>query len=135
MRARKNLHSLSRVHAFTLVEIMIVVGILGILLIIAVPAWIRARAKAQGTVCQQNLTQIDGAKQVWAFENNKGDGAEIALEDLVAPYRHRGYLKRVPICPGEGTYTANVIGVDPVCSINTEGREKFADAQYLHKLR
>ena len=59
---------------FTLVEIMIVVLILGILLTIAVPNWMKAREGARAKSCLENLRSIEGAKEQWAMENRKGSG-------------------------------------------------------------
>jgi len=52
----------SSTKGFTLVEIMIVVAIIGILVGIAVPGFIRARTQSQGKACCENLQKIDGAK-------------------------------------------------------------------------
>lgn len=51
---------------FTLVEIMIVVAIIGIIIAIAVPAFLRARENSRGRACQENLSKIDGAKEQYA---------------------------------------------------------------------
>ena len=49
--------------AFTLVEIMIVVAIIGLLAAIAIPNFVRARTTSQQNACINNLRQIDGAIQ------------------------------------------------------------------------
>ncbi len=58
---------------FTLVEIMIVVAIIGIIIAIAVPAFLRARENARGRACQENLSKIDGSKEMWALEEKKSE--------------------------------------------------------------
>lgn len=99
---------------FTLVEIMIVVAIIGILIAIAVPGFIRARTQARARSCQENLTKIDGAKEQWALETNAGDAAIVAFADLVGATL---YIKRQPVCPTSGTYTVGNISTDPTCSV------------------
>ena len=104
---------------FTLVEIMIVVAIIGILLAIAIPSFMRARETARAKACQENLQKIDSAKEQWALETNKSNGYVLDItfledEEVVGP---EGYIKKKPICPAGGEYTVNVIGVDPECSI------------------
>ena len=61
----------SRRSAFTLVEIMIVVAIIGLLAAIAIPNFIKAREASQKNACIANLKQIDGAKNTWALEQKK----------------------------------------------------------------
>ncbi len=102
---------------FTLVEIMIVVAIIGILIAIAVPGFVKARTVSRNRACQENLQKIDGAKEQWALENNQ---AEAAACDLATDIVANDYLKKAPTCPESGTYTANAIGTDPSCSIGGE---------------
>jgi len=110
---------------FTLVEIMIVVAIIGILVGIAVPGFIKARKTAQGKSCNENLSKIDGAKETYALENNLTTGDPATIADLCAPDSSgapgTGYLKKTPFCPAGGTYTEGDIGTDPTCSVADKG--------------
>ena len=63
---------------FTLVEIMIVVAIIGLLAAIAIPNFVRARAKSQTNTCISNLRQIFGATQTWGLENRKAPDDPVA---------------------------------------------------------
>jgi len=56
---------------FTLVEIMIVVAIIGLLAAIAIPNFVRSRARSQATATLEEVKLIDGAKAQFAIENNK----------------------------------------------------------------
>jgi prepilin-type N-terminal cleavage/methylation domain-containing protein len=64
---------------FTLVEIMIVVAIIGLLAAIAIPSFVKARAKSQATACINNLRQIESAVQQVALEKGKHVGDTITL--------------------------------------------------------
>ena len=99
---------------FTLVEIMIVVAIIGILIAIAVPGFVKARTQSRTKACQENLTKIDGAKEQYALENNLAAGATAAWSDLVGT---TSYIKSTPKCPENGTYTIAVVGTAPSCSV------------------
>jgi len=100
-------------HGFTLVEIMIVVLIIGILLAIAVPNFVRARDSSRTQSCIANLRQIDSAKEQWAMDNKKNTGDTMAMGDLAGVY-----MKSTPSCPAGGTYTLNAVGTNPTCSVS-----------------
>lgn len=104
-----------RNRAFTLVEIMIVVLIIGILMAIAVPNFVKARESSRKNSCIANLKQVDSAKEQWAMDNKKDAGATVAMTDLVGATL---YLKATPACPSSGTYTVNNIGTNPTCSVS-----------------
>ena len=107
---------------FTLVEIMIVVAIIGILIAIAVPGFVRARTASRARACQENLSKIDGAKEQWALENNAAPGAAVAAADIFAT-DGTSYVKADPAtfltdgCPGGGAYTVGNVGTAPTCSL------------------
>jgi prepilin-type N-terminal cleavage/methylation domain-containing protein len=101
---------------FTLVEIMIVVLIIGILLAIAVPNFVRARESSRAKACVANLKQIQAAKEQWAMDTNAAPTATPTQADL-APTDGSGYIKSWPRCPSGGTYTIGNLQTDPTCSI------------------
>lgn len=109
---------------FTLIEIMIVVLIIGILLAIAVPNFVKARETSRAKSCSANLKQIDSAKEQWAMDNKKSNGdAGPALADICGADK---YIKATPLCPSAGTYTVGAIGTNPTCDKST--------ADYPHSL-
>ena len=109
--------------AFTLIEIMIVVAIIGLLAAIAIPNFVHARTTAQQNACINNLRQIDGAKQEWALEN-KANATVTPSSDNIQPYMGRGSTGSLPVCPldsanGFGTsYTVNDLSHAPACQIS-----------------
>lgn len=99
--------------AFTLVEIMIVVAIIGLLAAIAIPNFVRARENAQRTACQSNLRGIQGVKATWALEQRRGSTDVPADTDLFGPAL---YMSAKPVCPANGTYALNQVDTKPECS-------------------
>jgi len=99
--------------AFTLVEIMIVVAIIGLLSAIVLPNFFRARTTSQRNACIVNLRQIDGAKETWALEKNWPEGTPTDGLGAVLKFLKNSAL---PLCPAGGTYTMNPVGTIPVCS-------------------
>jgi prepilin-type N-terminal cleavage/methylation domain-containing protein len=93
---------------FTLVEIMIVVLIIGILLAIAVPNFIKARQNSRLQTIIANLKQIETGKEQWAMENGKTSTDVPTSADLSPTY-----MKSWPTGPVTGTYLANAVNADP----------------------
>lgn len=99
--------------AFTLIEIMIVVAIIGLLAALAVPSLTKNREVAQLTAIKNNLRQIDHAKNSWALQTGKGRGQEPSPEQI-SSYLERGFPPKKVV--GE-TYHINPIGDPPSATI------------------
>ena len=104
---------LSAKKGFTLVEIMVVVGIIGLILSMAIPNFINARKKTRAKVCINNLHQIHGAKQQWALDTEAA-GTETPASTVLAA----DYLESWPSCPAGGTYTMNNVSTVPTCDFD-----------------
>lgn len=96
---------------FTLVEIMIVVLIIGILLAIAVPNFIRARETSRTRTCVANLRQIEAAKEQAAMELRMV-AADVPTQAQLEP----DYVKSWPECPSGGDYVINAVNANPTCT-------------------
>jgi prepilin-type N-terminal cleavage/methylation domain-containing protein len=101
---------------FTLVEIMIVILIIAVLVAIAVPNFMQARDSSRQSSCITNLKYIDSRKEQFAMEAKLNNGDPVTWANIVPTY-----LKSQPSCAGGGTYTINVIGTNPTCSLSANG--------------
>lgn len=99
---------------FTLVEIMIVVLIIGILLAIAVPNFMKARDSSRAKTCVANLRQIEAAKEQAAMELHMV-GTDTPTQAQLSP----DYVKAWPVEPQGGTYTIGAINTNPTCSVGS----------------
>ncbi len=103
--------------AFTLVEIMIVVAIIGLLAAIAIPNFVRARKTAQMNSCINALRLIENAKQQLQLERPSASLDKASL----TPYVGRGETGTWPNCPttGTDTYTIGDATTLPTCANTT----------------
>ncbi len=108
---------------FTLVEIMIVVLIIGILLAIAVPNFVKARQNSRVQTVVGNLKQIESAKEQWAMDTGAASTATPTIAGDLVP----NYLKKAPSGPvGVATdYVANAMSTLP--TFKTVNADQFQD--------
>jgi prepilin-type N-terminal cleavage/methylation domain-containing protein len=95
-----------RCGGFTIVELMTVVAIIGLLLAIAIPNFVKTRDTSQLAAVYNNLRIIESAKDQWALENKKGSGDSIDLPAL-SDFLKGGTIKPVV----HEVYEVNLIGL------------------------
>ncbi|MBX7131051.1 MAG: prepilin-type N-terminal cleavage/methylation domain-containing protein [Fimbriimonadaceae bacterium] len=96
---------------FTVVEFMIVVIVIGILLGIAAPQFVKAREASRFRACASGTRMLESAKAQWAIEQGKDENATPSAADL-APF-----LKVWPECPSGGSYALGKVGEGTSCSV------------------
>ena len=100
---------------FSLVELMIVVAVIGLLLALAIPNFVKSRDTSQLAVIYNNLRAIEAAKDQWALENKKGTGDATDLAAL------SDYLKGGTIQPAVNeVYATNPVGSPAYATCKTK---------------
>ncbi len=89
---------------FTLIEIMMAVGIIGVLAsALAVPAFVRARNTSQTEICVTNQRLIEDAKATFSISEAKTGDYAPTMSEL------QPYTKRNLACPASGEYRIGVV--------------------------
>ena len=101
------------VRAFTLVEIITVVAIIGLVTAIAIPNFVKSRQVARRNICLANMKKMEEAIQTkLALESSVSTPSSMnhaELEVFLVP----DYLKAMPRCPDAGTYSSAVSQSSP----------------------
>src|SRR5205814_10472044 len=106
---------------FTLVEIMIVVGVIALLAALALPGMLRARKRAQASRVKDDLRLIEAAVDQYAIETQRLPGSVVSVPDWTA------YLKReTHLCTTGRDVLGHDFGAQTVDQIPTVPPETYA---------
>lgn len=105
---------------FTFIEIMVTIAILGIVVSIAIPHYMKSRKRGHMNTCIANLRQINSAKTQASFNTTDFCNSEVLFGPMC-------YIKVTPCCPlSKATYTLGNGDEFPSCPNYT------ADVEYPH---
>lgn len=96
---------MSRLHyAFTLIELLIVVAIIGILAAIAVPNFLNAQIRAKLARCTSDMKALKSATQMYEMDNGSAFGHQGAnpMSELAVLTTPIAYMGSMPVDPFRG---------------------------------
>lgn len=68
--------------AFTLVEVLIVVAILGLLAMVGIPSFLHSQQGANDDMKEIHISSVEAAKRQWAIMNNKPPGSTVTWDNI-----------------------------------------------------
>jgi len=95
--------------AFTLIEILIVVAIIGLLAAIGIPSFIGARKGAEDNMKEVNISAVNAAKDQWAIINNKATGTSVVWTNI-SPYIGSSITNQAGLTINGSAITLNPVG-------------------------
>jgi type IV pilus assembly protein PilA len=95
--------------AFTLIEILIVVAIIGLIAAVGIPSFINSRRAAETNMKAVNVAAVNAAKEQWAIIANKPTGTAVVWTNIAA-YIGGGITNQAGLTIGGSAITLNAIG-------------------------
>ena len=100
---------------FTRIEVVLVVTIIGLLVAVGVPNYMKARDNSRLSVIYSNLQQIEMAKSQWAIANRKTTGDQVDDLAMLSPYFRGGKITDAI----RETYVPNAVGTPAEANLPT----------------
>lgn len=95
--------------AFTLIEILIVVAILGLIAAVGIPSFLNSRTSAEANIKEMNVSSVNAAKDQWAIMNNKATGTAVFWTNIAA-YVGGGITNQSQLTVNGAAITLNPVG-------------------------
>jgi len=96
--------------AFTLVEILVVVAIIGLLAALGIPSFINSRKNADESMKLVNIAAVNAAKEQWAIMDNKPTGTAVSWTNIAA-YIGGTISNQAGLTVGGCAITLNAVGI------------------------
>lgn len=100
------------------------IALLGIVVVIVIPAYVRTHNISSAAPCINRLRQIEAAKEQWALEQNKTTNDVPTWGDLYAylagSFTNSYWTNGRLVCPEGGVYTLGRVGELPSCSLGKQ---------------
>ncbi len=100
-----------------MIETAIITAILGLIVAVALPNFLKNRDYAECELCIHNLNRIDVAKLNWSFSFPTGSDAEPTEVDLAPFFSNQQF----PLCPAGGQYDLGLVSEPTLCSLAEAG--------------
>jgi prepilin-type N-terminal cleavage/methylation domain-containing protein len=106
--------SMKRRRAFTIVELMFVVALVGLLMSVSIPALRKARVRSHRNQCLQQQRFLEVAKDEFAMQERKSNGYYARWSEIL-PYLGLDDDDPYPRCPSGRWYYLGRIGEKCYC--------------------
>ena len=108
-RKTRIVEGMMKKRAFTLVEVLVVVAILGLLAAVGIPSFLNSQQSANNNMKEMNISTVNAAKEQWAIINNKSPGAAVTWENI-EDYVSGGIEELCDLDVGDDSININNIG-------------------------